>query len=245
MHGAWGGSWGWREFAPLLRSQGHEVFTPSLTGLGERAHLSGPQVNLSTHVQDVVNVFDFEELNGVILVGHSYGGMVVTGAVDKVSDRVAHLVYEDAFLPIDGQSCADLGAAGGSATFRAPLEDGWKVPRMDTPSDVPLTPEAQARARKMRPMPIETLEEKVRLRVPLEQHAFTRTYVKAGGPPSPPTGQAGSGGERRGAFWQAADRVRNDPAWRYFELPCGHGIHREMPHEMAGILLGLAGKLPD
>jgi hypothetical protein len=90
----------------------------------------------------------------------------------------------------------------------------------------------------MRPMPIKTLEEKVRLRKPLEQFAFTRTYVKAGGPP---------GTERGGAapFWQAAERTRNDAAWRYFELPCGHGIHREMPYEMAGILLGLAEKTPD
>jgi pimeloyl-ACP methyl ester carboxylesterase len=139
VHGAWGGSFGWRDFAPLLRDEGHEVFIPSLTGLGERAHLSGPQVNLSTHIQDVVNVFDFEDLNDVILVGHSYGGMVVTGVVDQMGDRVSHLIYEDAFLPNDGQSCADLGGAGGVERFRSRLEEGWKVPPME--SEAPTTPE--------------------------------------------------------------------------------------------------------
>jgi pimeloyl-ACP methyl ester carboxylesterase len=112
VHGAGSGGWSWRHFAPLLRARGHEVFAPSLTGLGERAHLSGPQVTLSTHIQDVVNIFEFEELEDVILVGHSYGGMVITGVVEQIGERVAHLVYEDAFLPKDGQSCGDLGGRG-------------------------------------------------------------------------------------------------------------------------------------
>jgi pimeloyl-ACP methyl ester carboxylesterase len=235
VHGAWGGSFGWREFAPLLRERGHEVFTPSLTGLGEREHLSGPQVNLSTHVQDVVNLFEMEDLQDVVLVGHSYGGMVVTGVVDKVSERVSHLLYEDAFLPKDGESCSDLGGAGGTSAFRQRLVDGWKVPPGATPANAPVTPEMEARARKRRPMPIETLEEKVRLRLPLEQHAFTRTYVKAGGPP-------GENNRRSGAFWQAAEYTRSNPAWRYYELPCGHGVHRELPHAFAGILLELAAR---
>ena len=236
VHGAWGGSYGWREFAPLLRERGHEVFTPSLTGLGEREHLSGPKVNLSTHVQDVVSVFEMEDLQDVVLVGHSYGGMVVTGAADKVSDRVSHLVYEDAFLPKDGESCSDLGGAGGTSAFRQRLVDGWKVPPNAAPADAPVTPEMEARARKRRPMPIDTLEEKVHLRLPLEEHGFSRTYVKAGGPPGENNRRGG------GAFWQAADYARSNRAWRYYELPCGHGIDRELPHAFAGILLELAAR---
>jgi pimeloyl-ACP methyl ester carboxylesterase len=175
-----------------------------------------------------------EDLQDVVLVGHSYGGMVVTGAVDKVSERVSHLVYEDAFLPKDGESCSDLGGGGGTSVFRQRLVDGWKVPPMANAANEPFSPEMAARERKRRPMPIDTLEEKVRLRVPLEQHGLTRTYVKAGGQP----GES----DRSGAFWQAAEYTRRNPAWRYYELPCGHGVHRELPHAFAGILLELAAR---
>ena len=111
VHGAWSGSFGWHLLAPLLRAAGHDVTTPSLTGLGERAHLATPQTNLTTHVTDVVNHFEFEDLRDVVLVGHSYGGMVVTGAVDKIGDRVKHLVYLDAFVPQDGQAVYAVNGA--------------------------------------------------------------------------------------------------------------------------------------
>jgi pimeloyl-ACP methyl ester carboxylesterase len=104
VHGAWGGAHGWRKVRPLLQRAGHEVFTPSLTGLGERAHLTSPQVTLTTHVQDIVNCIEYEDLRPIVLLGYSYGGMVVTGAIDYVEERVSHLVYLDAFLPDDGQS---------------------------------------------------------------------------------------------------------------------------------------------
>src|SRR5688500_4271144 len=93
VHGAWSGAHAWRWIRPLLRDAGHEVFTPSLTGLGERAHLASPQVDLDIHVRDVVGVLEFEDLHDVALVGHSYGGPVITGAADRVPGRVAQLVY--------------------------------------------------------------------------------------------------------------------------------------------------------
>src|SRR3989304_1217911 len=114
VHGAWGGATGWRSFAPLLREKGHEVFFTSLTGLGERYHLGTAETNLSTHIQDVVELVEYENLRDITLVGHSYGGMGITGAVDKIADRIAHLVFLDAFLPRDGESCFDLGGAGGT-----------------------------------------------------------------------------------------------------------------------------------
>src|SRR4051794_40381551 len=89
VHGAWGGGWGWREVATALRAAGHEVFTPTLTGLGERAHLARPETDLTTHVRDVVGVLECEDLRDVLLVGHSYGGMVITGAADRAPDRLA------------------------------------------------------------------------------------------------------------------------------------------------------------
>ena len=116
VHGAWGGSYGFRYLRGPLREAGHEVFTPSLTGIGERVHLSSPQVNLTTHVTDVVNTILYEDLTDIVLLGYSYGGMVVTGALEHVADRVAHLVYLDAFKPADGQSLADLSGA----PYRAP-----------------------------------------------------------------------------------------------------------------------------
>src|SRR5439155_14731329 len=106
--GAWGGGWEWRWVAAGLRAAGHDVFTPTLTGVGERAHLISADVGLSTHIQDVVAVLRMEDLHDVVLCGQSYGGMVVTGAAGREPDRIAHLVYLDALVPLDGQSVADV-----------------------------------------------------------------------------------------------------------------------------------------
>jgi pimeloyl-ACP methyl ester carboxylesterase len=107
VHGAFGGGWEWADVRKELRDMGHEVFTPTLTGLGERHHL-GPEVGLSTHVEDVVGVLQYEDLRNVVLCGHSYGGMVVTGAADRVPDRVGLVIYADALVPADGQSLVSL-----------------------------------------------------------------------------------------------------------------------------------------
>ena len=118
VHGAWGGAHGFRKVRGPLRAAGHEVFTPSLTGIGERAHLTSPQVCLTTHITDVVNLVRYEDLNGIVLLGYSYGGLVVTGALDHIGDRVRHLVYLDAFVPGDGDSLSAMTGgviAGGTA----------------------------------------------------------------------------------------------------------------------------------
>ena len=99
VHGAWSGAHAWRWVRPLLRAAGHDVVTPTLTGLGERVHLATPETDLDTHVEDVVEVLYYEDLTDVVLVGHSYGGMVVTGVADRVPERLAHLVYLDADVP--------------------------------------------------------------------------------------------------------------------------------------------------
>lgn len=108
VHGAWHGGWCWQRVAPLLRAAGHEVFTPTLTGLGERSHLVNSSIDLNTHVQDVVNVLEFEDLRDVVLVGHSYGGMVITGMSERAANRLRHVVYLDAFIPRHGQALLDL-----------------------------------------------------------------------------------------------------------------------------------------
>ena len=108
VHGGGHGGWCWQRLTPFLRGAGHEVYTPTLTGLGERAHLLGPDFDLDMHIDDVVAVLKYEDLRNVILVGHSYGGMVITGAADRAPSRVGHLVYLDAATPTDGQSLADV-----------------------------------------------------------------------------------------------------------------------------------------
>jgi pimeloyl-ACP methyl ester carboxylesterase len=108
VHPAWHGGWCWKKVVPLLRAQGHDVHTPTLTGLGERSHLASPDIGLETHIQDIVHVLKYEDLGRVILVGHSSSGAVITGVADRVPEQLAHVVYLDAFMPDDGQSLMDL-----------------------------------------------------------------------------------------------------------------------------------------
>src|SRR5205823_3330934 len=131
VHGAWGGGHDWRAVRPRLWAAGFPTFTPTLTGLGERVHLLNRSITLDTHIQDVVNVLTYEDLSGVVLAGHSYGGMVVTGVADCVPKRIAHLVYLDAYVPADGQSMLDFyGPPRHEWLVRRvePAGDGWLIP---------------------------------------------------------------------------------------------------------------------
>ena len=107
-HGAWSAGWAWKKMHPLMAASGHRLVTPTYTGLGERAHLANPSVDLETHIQDILNVIKYEDLRDIVLVGHSYGGMVATGVADRARDRISQLIYVDAFVPEDGQSLLDL-----------------------------------------------------------------------------------------------------------------------------------------
>ena len=104
VHGSCAGSVVWRQLAPRLREAGHEVYAPTLTGIGARKHLLSREIDLDTHIQDVIGVVEDEDLSDIVLVGHSYGGMVITGAADRVPEKVASLIYLDAFVPENGQS---------------------------------------------------------------------------------------------------------------------------------------------
>ncbi len=104
VHGGWAGSVVWRQLAPRLRKAGHEVYAPTLTGIGARKHLLNREIDLDTHIQDVIGVIDDADLSDIVLVGHSYGGMVISGVADRVPEKVASLVYLDAFVPENGQS---------------------------------------------------------------------------------------------------------------------------------------------
>ena len=142
VHGAWGGGWDWRGIDSILTRMGHSVDRVTLTGLGDRVHLASPNVGLDTHITDVVNAIEFEKLTNVVLVGHSYGGMVITGVAERIPQRIRHLVYIDAFLPESGESVQKLADAGFDAMVKGMGKEGMLVPpwaraEMPIPKDVP------------------------------------------------------------------------------------------------------------
>lgn len=142
VHGAWGGGWDWRAVDSMLTRDGHSVVRTTLTGLGERVHLAAPDIGLSTHIDDVVNAILWDNLQDVVLVGHSYGGMVITGVADRIPERIHRLVYLDAFLPDSGESVMALADSLGAAFLRSNVRDGLIIPPWVTdlhaiPRDVP------------------------------------------------------------------------------------------------------------
>ncbi len=228
VHGAWGGAHGFRHVRKLLQSYGHEVFTPSLTGIGERVHLASPLVNLSTHVADVVNQILYEDLKDIVLVGFSYGGFVVTGALEHIADRVKHLVYLDAFVPKSGDSA--WGQVLGAGRAKIEIGKGWLMEGPKRAFDDPA--EAAWMQARRSPQPIGCFTESVYLSKPLEDYAFTRTYVKATAP-----AEGDPGNE---AFLKAARYAAASPSWQYFEIASNHMLASNQPAETAKILLDIA-----
>jgi pimeloyl-ACP methyl ester carboxylesterase len=219
-HGAWSAGWAWKKLRPLLQAAGHEVFTPSYTGLGERAHLAHPLVDLETHIQDILAVIEAEGLRDILLVGHSYGGMVATGVADRVPQLVRHLCYLDAFVPQDGQSLHDLV---GGAPVAAPVE-GWLIPPNPSAPDTSPADLAWTLPRR-RHQPARCFSQA--LRVTQAAPAFPRTYIHC-------TRKAGPD-----VFRQFADRFRDDPAWRFHAMDASHSPNVTAPEALAALLLGL------
>jgi pimeloyl-ACP methyl ester carboxylesterase len=228
VHGGWSGAHVFRRVRPPLRARGHEVFTPSLTGIGERVHLASPQVNLTTHIRDVVNVVLYEDLADIVLLGFSYGGFVVTGALSHIGDRVRHLVYLDAFVPNNGDTV--FGLAGRPADSVIGLGEQWLVAPPTREYDDPA--EAAFASARRTPHPVGCFTEPARLARPLEDFAFSRTYVKA-------TADL-PGAPGAGPFWTAAERSRSSRAWSYREIATNHMVPVNRPQELAELLLELA-----
>ena len=220
VHGAWHGGWCWRFVRPLLKGQ--EIFAPSLTGLGERKHLARSDIDLDTHIADVVELLEMEDLRDVILVGHSYGGMVVTGAADRAHQRIKRLVYLDAFVPENGKCLLDYVVPERAARMR---EEGERVGSVTPP---PLSlwgvtkPEHTdfIKPREVR-HPFGTMTQKIRLSGNTAQLPKTFIYCS-----SPATG----------SFDQFAAKYRNAPDWKFFELPTGHDAMILMPERVAELL---------
>jgi len=222
-HGAWSASWAWKKMRPLFQAAGHEFFAPTYTGLGERAHLANPEIDLNTHIMDVLNVLEFEDLKDVTLLGHSYGGMVATGVADTAADRIARVVYIDAFAPRDGQSLFDLVGPKAEANMRKGAEkdgDGWQLPLNPMPPDT--APEDAAWAvPKRRPQPIKTFEQRIALtatRWPPRHYI----YAQRNGPGD--------------VFRQFAERARSEPGWTCHEIDASHNPHITCPDALMKLL---------
>jgi pimeloyl-ACP methyl ester carboxylesterase len=224
VHGAWHGGWCWVRVAKLLRAQGHIVFTPTLTGLSERAHLFSRDIDLSTHIADVVNLMKWEQLEGVTLCGHSYGGMVISGVAEQMERAIASLVFLDAFLPKDGEAIEDITTPAVKEAMRAAREKG-------EPGIAPRPAAAFCVNEKDRawvdglcgPQPMKTFTDKIRLTGARERVA-KKSYIRAGAYANP-------------GFDRALGEVKADPSWRTFSVPCGHDVMVDMPERLAEMLM--------
>ena len=144
VHGAWGGGWDWLAIDSMLTRRGHQVVRVTLTGLGERHHLASPNIGLDTHIDDVVNKILWDNLHDVVLLGHSYGGMVITGVVDRIPDRIKRVVYLDALLPDSGESVMSIPDTTRAKFVASITRDGYTVPvwvqdTTEIPRDVPMS----------------------------------------------------------------------------------------------------------
>jgi pimeloyl-ACP methyl ester carboxylesterase len=224
VHGGWHGGWVWKRVARSLREEGHDVYTPTMTGLGERSHLLNATINLSTNIQDIVNVIKFEELNNVILCGHSYAGMVISGVADLISERIAALVYLDAWVPENGDSMFTL------------LPETWQlsVIKEVAPYEGYMRPAIPAEAlqvnkrdrawvdRMCTPHPLGTMTEGIRLHGNHRKVKKRIFALASGWEPNPVR-----------AFYE---KLQKDPAWTIRTIKCGHDAMLDEPEEVVNIL---------
>lgn len=217
-HGAWSAGWGWKKMHPLMAKRGHRLITPTYTGLGERVHLARPDIDLETHIADILGVLEFEDLATLNLIGHSYGGMVATGVADRARARIAALIYIDAFMPEDGDSTIDLLPEQARAQ-RKPSSDGF-IPPVPMPPDTAAEDRAWADPLR-RPQPTKTFEQKLKL----QNGALTlpRHYIYC---------QRHSPDDRFRRFY---DRAKTE-GWGAYEIDSSHNPHITCPQVLANLL---------
>jgi len=227
VHGAWHGAWCWRRVADLLEAQGHKVFVPTLTGLGDKSHLLGPQVNLTTHITDVVNMIKWEDLKDIVLVGHSYGGYIITGVAEQLGPSIASIVFLDAFVPENGESLA-AGASKPVTDALAAAKGKGEITLKPVPASVFRVNEAD-RAwvdAKCTPQPIATMEETIKVTGARDKIA-KKAYIRAKGYPSIP-------------FDAMQTKYKANTTWRSYEMTAGHDAMVDQPKELTNILIAVA-----
>ena len=227
VHGAWHGGWCWRRVADLLEAKGHKVYTPTLTGLGDKSHLLDAKVNLATHFTDIVNLIKWEDLKDIVLVGHSYGGYIVSGVAEQAGERIASIVFLDAFVPDNGDSL-EAGAS-------KPVQDA--IAAAKGRGDVGLKPVPAAVFRvnekdrawvdsKCTPQPIATLTDKIAVTGARDKIA-KKSYIRAKGYPSIP-------------FDAMQTKYKTVAGWRSYEMTAGHDAMVDQPNELTEILIQVA-----
>jgi pimeloyl-ACP methyl ester carboxylesterase len=221
-HGAWSAAWAWKKMRPLMVASGHVFLTPTYTGLGVHADLADRSVDLETHIEDILRVLHYEDVRDVVLLGHSYGGMVATGVADRAAARIAHLIYLDAFVPKPGQSLSDLVPAEQREKTRLSVVngDGWRVPPNPSPDDTSPEDLAWIAGRRV-PQPLKCFEQPLAfvhgdLRLP-------RSYIRAMR-------------NIHGPFGVFAERARSEPGWGYHEIDASHSPNITAPEALMALL---------
>jgi pimeloyl-ACP methyl ester carboxylesterase len=219
-HGAWSAGWAWKKMHPLMQAAGYRLFAPSYTGLGERVHLANASIDLETHIEDMLGVIQYEDLRDIVLLGHSYGGMVATGVADRARDRIAQLIYLDAFVPEDGQSLVDLSEPDRQRLQEVKAGD-WRVPPRSISPDT-----AKADLEWLIPrrvdMPIKCFETKLKLQG--GRLTLPRSYLYATRITPADT------------FGQFARRTKNEAGWRYYEIDASHSPNVTAPDALVALL---------
>jgi pimeloyl-ACP methyl ester carboxylesterase len=231
VHGAWRGGWCYSAVADLLRSLGHRVFTPTLTGVGERSHLAQRfPVDCSTHVLDILNVFQWEELHDVVLCGHSYGGVVITAVADAIPERIAALVYVDAIIPESGKSVLGVNVSAdvvSGVLSSAAAGGGLLAPPLPASMLGTSLRNRERADRLSTPHPLASFCEPVMLTGGWRK-VSRKTYVRATG---------WQGYESLGFLSYQA--VAAEPGWKTVDVPCGHEVMLDAPEALASIFAGV------
>jgi pimeloyl-ACP methyl ester carboxylesterase len=224
VHGAWHGGWCWRRVSDLLERQGHKVFTPTLTGLGERSHLLRAGIDVSTHVTDVVNVLRWENLTDVVLCGHSYGGMVISGVAEQIPAAIGSIVFLDAFVPENGEAVINLTGPAVQDALRAGQQKGEIGIAARSAEAFGVNERDRAWIDgKCVPQPIGTFTEAMKI-TGARERIGKKAYIRAASYANP-------------GFDKALARVKADKSWRTYEVPCGHDVMVDMPERLAEILV--------
>lgn len=227
VHGAWHGAWCWKKILPGLWAAGHRAFAVTLTGTGERAHQLAPGIALRTHIDDAAAVIEAEELRQAILVGHSYGGMVITGVADRMPERIARLVYLDAVVPLPGESWSSTHPAQTQAQRRQAIAATGSIPPADPGLFGLAGEDAQWVARRQTPHPGGVYDDPLQFDA-ARVAALARTFIDCNAP-------------ALATIAVMRERVRRQPGWQLREIATGHDAMISAPGELLRLLLAMAG----
>jgi len=219
IHGAWHGGWCWNAVLDRIRARGHRAVAPTLTGLADRSHLFSPSIGLNTHIADVVNTARWEEMDDIVLCGHSYGGMVISGAAELLEGKLAGIVFVDAFFPSDGQSCGDITGhvTPRDSAIPPPPADWFGIANADDCARV---------AQLMTPHPANTIGDRITLSGARER-VPKKAYVLAGN-------------RKRPYFQGPYEALSKNPTWRTFDLPTGHHPMLDAPDALVNIFVEMS-----